>query len=70
MVISTETVTTSPVVVVKTIDATIALNPGDIIKDEDGQLLGTIKSVDSATQVTLEDNCASVSAVDKSMNKN
>jgi hypothetical protein len=41
------------------------LNPGDIIKDEDGQLLGTIKSVDSATQVTLEDNCASVSAVDK-----
>ena len=65
MQIGTETVTTSPVVTVKTIDADIALNPGDIIKDEDGQLLGTIKSIDSTTQVTLEDNCANVSAVNK-----
>jgi hypothetical protein len=59
------TATNTPIVTVATINADIALNPGDIIKDEDGQLLGTIKSVDSTTQVTLEENCANVSAAGK-----
>jgi hypothetical protein len=51
--------------IVKTLDALISLGPGDILRDEDNQLLGTVKTVDSATQITLEANCANVSAVDK-----
>ena len=65
VVVSTETATTTPIVVVKTVSAIITCGPGDILRDEDGQLLGTVKTVDSATQITLEANCASVSAVDK-----
>ena len=59
------TATNTPVVTVATIDADIALNPGDVLRDEDGQLLGTVKSVDSTTQITLEENCANVSAAGK-----
>tara|TARA_R110000823_G_scaffold2608_1_gene10562 strand:- start:134 stop:910 length:777 start_codon:yes stop_codon:yes gene_type:complete len=55
----------TPIVTVATIDATVALNPGDVLKDEDGLLLGTVKNVDSATQITLEENCANVSAAGK-----
>ena len=66
MAVSTETATTTSVIVVKTLDALLSgIGPGDVLRDEDNQLLGTVKSVDSATQITLEDNCASVSAVDK-----
>ena len=66
MAVSTETATTTPVVIVKTLSALQSgIGPGDILRDEDNQLLGTVKSVDSATQITLEDDCASVSAVDK-----
>ena len=66
MAVSTLTATTTPIVVVKTLDALLSgIGPGDVLRDEDNLLLGTVKSVDSATQITLEDNCASVSAVDK-----
>jgi hypothetical protein len=66
MQVSTETATTTPVVVVKTLDALLAgIGPGDVLRDQANQLLGTVKSVDSATQITLEDNCASVSAVNQ-----
>lgn len=66
MAVSTETATTTPVIIVKTLSALQSgIGPGDILRDEDNQLLGTVKSVDSATQITLEDDCASVSAVDK-----
>ena len=65
MQVSTETATTTPVMIVKTLDALISLGPGDILRDEDNLALGTVKTVDSATQITLEANCASVSAVDK-----
>jgi hypothetical protein len=65
MLVSTETATSTPVVVVKTLSALITLGPGDVLKDEDDLALGTVKTVDSATQITLEANCASVSAVDK-----
>ena len=37
----------------------------NVLRDQANQLLGTVKSVDSATQITLEDNCANVSAVDQ-----
>ena len=65
MQVSTETTTTSPVIIVKTLNALISVGHGDILRDEDDQLLGTVKTVDSATQITLETNCASVSAVNK-----
>ena len=66
MAVSTETATTTPVIIVKTLDALLSgIGPGDVLRDEDNQLLGTVKSVDSGTQITLEDDCASVSAVDK-----
>ena len=57
--------TASPVLTVADLDARIALVPGDILRDEDDNLLGTVKSVDSATQVTLEANLANASANDK-----
>ena len=66
MVVSTETATSTPILVVKTLSPVLSgIGPGDVLRDEDNLLLGTVKSVDSATQITLEDNCASVSAVDK-----
>ena len=66
MAVSTETATTTPILVVKTLSPVLSgIGPGDVLRDEDDQLLGTVKSVDSATQITLEDNCANVSAVDK-----
>ena len=57
--------TASPVLTVADLDARIALAPGDILRDEDDNLLGTVKSVDSATQVTLEANLANASPNDK-----
>ena len=57
--------TTSPTLTVADLDATIALCPGDILRDEDGLLFGTVKTVDSATAITLEDNLANASANDK-----
>ena len=57
--------TSSPILTVADLDATIALAPGDVLRDEDNNLLGTVKSVDSATQVTLEANLANASANDK-----
>lgn len=65
--VSTETSTSSPTVVVKTTQAPKLFAVGDIVHDEDNQLIGTIKSVDSTTQITLEENCANVSAVNKDL---
>ena len=65
MAVSTETVTTSPIITVKTLNALISVGPGDVLRDEDNQLLGTVKKVNSATEILLESNCASVSAVNK-----
>jgi len=66
MQVSTETATTTPIVVVKTLSPVLSgIGPGDILRDQADQLLGTVKSVDSSTQITLKDNCASVSAVDQ-----
>ena len=57
--------TSSPILTVADLDATISLAPGDVLRDEDNNLFGTVKSVDSATQVTLEANLANASANDK-----
>ena len=57
--------TTSPVLTVADVDALRALSVSDILRDEDDNLFGTVKSIDSATQVTLESNLASASANDK-----
>ena len=57
--------TSSPTLTVQTISALANLAPGDLLADEDGLALGTVKTVDSATQVTLESDCASVSADEK-----
>ena len=66
MAVSTETATSTPTLVVKTLSPVLSgIGPGDVLRDQADQLLGTVKSVDSATQITLEDNCASVSAVDQ-----
>ena len=51
--------TSSPTITVKTVSAVITCGPGDILRDEDGLLFGTVKTVDSATSITLEDNSAS-----------
>jgi len=57
--------TTSPTLTVADLNALIAVGPGDILKDEDDNLFGTVKKVDSATQITLENNLVSASANDK-----
>ena len=46
---------------VATIDARLAFAPGDVMHDENDRLMGTVKSVDSATVITFEDNLANAS---------
>ena len=65
--VSTETATSTAAVVVKTTSALINFDKGDVIHDEDDLVIGTIKTVDSATAITLAANCASVSAVNKDL---
>ena len=57
--------TSSPTITVKTISAVITCGPGDILRDEDGLLFGTVKTVDSATQITLEANSENVTTDEK-----
>ena len=52
-------------IVVETIDARLAFAPGDVIHDENDRLLGTVKSIDSATAITFEDNLANATVEDK-----
>jgi len=65
--VSTQTDTGSKAVVVKTTSALITLAAGDVLHDEDDQLIGTIKEVTDATNIVLEENAASVSAVNKDL---
>ena len=51
--------TSSPTITVKTVSAVITCGTGDILRDENGLLFGTVKTVDSATSITLEANSAS-----------
>jgi len=57
--------TSSPIITVKTVSAIITCGPGDILRDEDGLLFGTVKTVDSATSITLEANSASATTDEK-----
>jgi hypothetical protein len=65
--VGTETTTSTAAVVVKTTSALTNFATGDVLHDEDDQVIGTIKTVDSATGITLEADCASVSAVNKDL---
>ena len=58
-------VTTSPTLTVGTIDARLAVAPGDVLYDEDDLLLGTVKSVDLATKITMESNLSNASSSGK-----
>jgi len=58
-------VTTSPNLTVADISALINCASGDVLHDEDDNVLGTIKRVDSATAIVMESNLASASANDK-----
>jgi len=51
--------TSSPTITVNTVSAIITCGPGDVLRDEDGLLFGTVKTVNSATDITLEANSAS-----------
>ena len=66
MTVNGTMVTTSPVLTVADLSPILSgVGPGDVLRDEDGNLFGTVKSVDSATQITFEDNLAHASADDK-----
>ena len=67
MQVSTQTATNTTALVVKTVSALTVLAPGDVVHDEDDQLIGTVRSVTDANNVVLTKNCASVSAVDKKL---
>ena len=41
------------VITLDTLDATLAFAPGDLVHAVDDAVLGTVKTVDSATQITL-----------------
>jgi len=66
MTVNGTMVTTSPVLTVADLSPVLSgVGPGDVLRDEDGLLFGTVKSVDSATQITMEDNLAATSTNDK-----
>jgi len=66
MTIDAGAVDTSPVLPVADLSPILSgVGPGDILRDQDGLLLGTVKSVDSSAQITMEDNLANASAEDK-----
>jgi len=58
--------TTQADMTVKTINANLVFAPGDVVYDEDDRLMGTIKSVNSATSLTFEDNLSNA-GVDSKM---
>ena len=57
--------TTQADMTVKTINANLVFAPGDVVYDEDDRLMGTIKSVNSATSLTFEDNLSNAGVNDK-----
>ena len=57
---------TSPVLAVTDLSPILSgIGPGDVLRDEDDNLLGTVKTVDSTTQMTMEDNLGNASAAGK-----
>ena len=66
MTVNGTMVTTSTTLTVADLSPVLSgVGPGDVLRDEDNNLFGTVKSVDSATQITMEANLSSASADDK-----
>ena len=58
--------TSSPILTVDALSPILSgIGPGDVLRDEDDQLIGTVKSVDSATQITMESNLENAPADNK-----
>ena len=57
--------TTQADMTVADIDARLTFAPGDVIYDEDDRLMGTIKSVNSGTSLTFENNLSNAGVNDK-----
>jgi len=57
--------TDQAVMTVADVDALLMFAPGDVIYDEDDRLIGTVKSIDSATQITFKNNLANAGVNDK-----
>jgi len=58
--------TTSPTLAVTDLSPILSgIGPGDVLRDEDDNLLGTVKSVDTATSMTMEANLGNASAAGK-----
>ena len=58
---------TQAVLTVATTDARKCFDVGDVIFDEDDRLMGTIKTVDSDTQLTMESNLENAAINDKKL---
>ena len=56
---------TTNIMTVADVDAFLMFAPGDVIYDEDDRLMGTVKSIDSATQITFVNNLANAGVNDK-----
>ena len=66
--VATETATNTKEVVVKTTNALRVFSVGDVLHDEEDQLIGTISAIAAnVTDITLESNAANVSAVNKDL---
>jgi len=59
--------TSQNILTVKTTPATRVFDKGDVLHDEDDRLIGTVKSVDSATQMTMEENLANATVDNKDL---
>ena len=58
--------TTSPTLAVTDLSPILSgIGPEDVLRDEDANLLGTVKSVDSATSMTMQANLGNASAAGK-----
>jgi len=55
---------TGKTLTVQTVGANITFAPGDVLYDENDRLMGTVESIDSATQITMKDNLALASVDD------
>ena len=65
--VSTTTATNTPDIIVKSRSALNIFAPGDTLHDEDDQPIGVVKSIANDNNITLAENCASVSAVNKDL---
>ena len=52
---------------VKTTSALINFAPGDVIHDEEGNLMGMVKTVNSATEMTMTTNLVTASVDDRDL---